>query len=562
MKAHFLPILCCLILSLSANAQIVKVLFTSDVHGALFPYNYVDNTHSENSMAKVSTFVDSVRAANKHVILLDGGDVLQGSPSVYYYNFIDTISTHIIPHIYNYLKYDALCIGNHDIETGHKVYDRVIRQLKSPVLGANAVKSDGTPYFKPYTIINKGGKRIAIIGLITPHIPHWLTENLWSGMAFEDMVVSAAHWMKVVRETEHPDYVIGLFHSGFDYTYGGVNIDTYKNENASQIVAMRVAGFDLILCGHDHQLHNEKVTDPNGNIVPILDSGTGAKNIGQVTITFNGTARPETKVELASVVNKRESDRYLLEFKKEQTEINHYAKTIVGHLENDIVTHESLFGPSELSDIVHNTMLKHTGATISITAPLLINVTIPKGELSIGGMFNIYRYENILTAMSLTGKEIKDYLEYSYDLWISNPDSTGHLLLLTKRKRLASRYYNLDAAAGIRYTVNPYEKKGNRVNISTLEDGTPFDLDKTYTVAVNSYRANGGGGHLERGLGIPHDKIKERITKVIESDIRGLIINDFLEQKGKINIKHHDNWKFVPEENVEPYLNADKKLFE
>ncbi len=562
MKTHFLFYALILLFSLSASAQTIKVLFTTDVHGALFPYNYVTGAPADNSMAKICTFVDSVRTTDKNVILLDGGDMLQGTPVVYYYNFVDTASMHILPRIYNYMKYDAVCIGNHDIEAGHKVYDKVVRQLDAPVLGANVVKNDGTPYFKPYTIVERAGKRIAIIGLLTPYIPHWLTENFWSGMQFDDMVESAKYWVKEVREKEHPDCVIGLFHSGFDYTYGGFNIDTYKNENATQIVALRVAGFDLILNGHDHQLFNERVTDPEGHSVAMLDAGTACKNIGLATITFKDGERPECACELISVKNKRPSEKYIEEFKVQQAAVYAYSKKVVGQLKHEMPTYESLFGPSALSELVHRTMLKYTGAQISITAPLLVNVVIPKGELTVGGMFNIYRYDNILTTMQLTGQELKDLLEYSYDMWVSNPSETGHILKLNKRNRLAEKYYNLDAAAGICYTVNPYKPKGSRVEITTLEDGTPFDLKKTYSVAVNGYRANGGGGHLEEGSGIPHEQLKNRITNYIEQDLRGLIMKDLMSESKKIDIKPRNNWRFVPEKDVDQYIKADRKLFE
>ncbi|MBE6340568.1 MAG: bifunctional metallophosphatase/5'-nucleotidase [Bacteroidales bacterium] len=561
MKTHFLFYALLIFASLSASAQTIKVLFTTDVHGALFPYNYVSGTESDNSMAKIFTFVDSVRTVDPNVILLDGGDMLQGSPVVYYYNNVDTASMNIVPRIYNYMKYDAVCIGNHDIEAGHKVYDKVVSQFEAPVLGANAVKSDGTPYFKPYTIVERAGKRIAVIGLVTPYIPHWLTENFWSGMEFTDMVESAKFWVKEVREKEKPDCIIGLFHSGFDYTYGGFDIDTYKNENASQIVALRVAGFDLVLCGHDHKLYNEVVTDPEGHKVHVLDAGTACRNIGQATITFNGNERPSCSCELISVKNKRPSEKYCQEFKVQQTAVYAYSKKVVGKLQNDIRTYESLFGPSALSEIVHSTMLKATGAQISITAPLLVNVTIPKGELTVGGMFNIYRYENILTTMSLTGLELKKLLEYSYDMWVSNPDKTGHILRLNKRNRLEHKYYNLDSAAGIRYTVDPYKPVGSRVEILSLEDGTPFDLNKTYSVAVNGYRANGGGGHFDEGVGLTMEQTKARITNYIEEDLRGLIMKELMKQ-GTIDIKPRNNWNFVPSDKVSKYIEADKKLFE
>ena len=150
-------------------------------------------------------------------------------------------------------------------------------------------------------------------------------------------------------------------------------------------------------------------------------------------------------------------------------------------------------------------------------------------------------------------------MEYSYDLWIDNPTTTGHLLKLNKRNNLTNKHYNFDSAAGIIYTVNPFKEKGQRIEIKSMADGAAFDINKTYKVAINSYRSNGGGGHLEIGLGIPHDKIAERMIQTNTRDLRGIIMEDLLKMK-KINIKPLNNWKFVPQEQLSTYIETDKKL--
>jgi 2',3'-cyclic-nucleotide 2'-phosphodiesterase/3'-nucleotidase len=219
---------------------------TSDIHGAIYPYDFVNAKPLATSLAQVASLIAEERAANPNLVLLDSGDSLQGQPTVYYYNFEKTQAPHIWSQAMNYLQYDASPVGNHDIEAGHAVYDKLYKEIKAPVLCANAVKPDGQPYFTPYAIIEKAGLKIAVLGLTSPKIPDWLPPQFWTGMEFEDMVESAKKWVPIIVEKEKPDVLVGLFHAGVDYSYGGVTADTKYNENASQLVAQRVPGFDLI----------------------------------------------------------------------------------------------------------------------------------------------------------------------------------------------------------------------------------------------------------------------------------------------------------------------------
>ncbi|MEJ2103290.1 MAG: metallophosphoesterase [Ignavibacteriaceae bacterium] len=225
--------------SLFAQTITLKFVETSDVHGAIMPYDFLNDTVTNSSLAQVYTYVESERyVPNQELILLDNGDILQGDPIVYYYNYEDTTSTHIQAAAMNFIKYDAATVGNHDIEAGHSVYDKFREEINFPWLAANAI-NEGTdkPYFKPYTIIERKGIKIAVLGLITPSIPEWLPKILWTGMSFGDMIEAAKKWVLIIKEKEKPDLVIGLFHSGVDYTYGGEKANTYKNENASELVA-------------------------------------------------------------------------------------------------------------------------------------------------------------------------------------------------------------------------------------------------------------------------------------------------------------------------------------
>ncbi|MCF0190561.1 MAG: bifunctional metallophosphatase/5'-nucleotidase [Marinilabiliaceae bacterium] len=551
-------LLCCI----DTFSQSIHILYTTDTHGSLFPYDFIKGKDISYSLANVATYVEGVRDTVDNVILLDAGDILQGTPSVYYYNYISTDS-HIIPAMYNFIKYDAVCIGNHDIETGHAVYDKIVEQMHIPVLGCNAVnKANGEPYFTPYTILERGGKRIAVIGLVTPYIPNWLPEFYWSGIEFKDMIESAQYWMEYIKKNERPDAVIGLFHSGYDYSYDHQAADDKCNENASLLVAERVEGFDVVLIGHDHKIYNKNVKSPSGLEVAICDAGTGSRYIGDIIMTFkDNDSRPAISAKVVSLSETKPSEQFSKQFEKQFNAVKSYSNKSIGYLAEEIHALDCLFGSCKFSNIVHASMLKHSGADISFAAPLLIDVNLNKDSLTIGNMFSIYKYENMISVISLSGKEVKDYLEYSYDSWVSNPDETGHILKLDKKNRLASRYYNFDSAAGIKYTVNPFKPKGKRIEIISMQDGTPFDMSKSYSVAMTSYRYNGGGGHLLYGIGLDKATIQSRNIRNILSDLRGLVVKDFSEMGGNITIPDFDNWSFVPESKVEFFINNDKELF-
>lgn len=545
-----------------SQAQTVRIVYTTDVHGALFPYDFVKGEEAQHSMAQAVNYIEEVRKDADNMILLDAGDMLQGTPAVYYYDHVDS-ARNVIPMIYNYLKYDAVCIGNHDIETGHAVYDKFVKQMDMPVLGANAVdKATGKPYFKPYTMLEREGKKIAVIGLTTPYVPHWLPEYYWSGIEFEDMVESAHYWMNYVRDNEKPDAVIGLFHSGYDYTHSFQTAEDKCNENASVLVAQQVEGFDVVLIGHDHKVYNQVVKSPSGRDVPVCDAGTAARYVGDVTMEFvEGEARPKVTSKLVALTNQKESSKYTKEFLPQILAVKAYSKKVVGQLKEELISSECLFGSAKYANLVHATMLKHSGAEISVAAPLLIDVNLPVGDVTVGNMFSIYKFENMLSVVKLTGAELRKYLEYSYDQWIDNPANAGHLIKVNKRGRIINRIYNFDSAVGIVYTVNPYKPMGERIDIKSMQDGTPFDEAREYTVAMSSYRYNGGGGHLTKGLGFTKEQIAERTVKNVLSDLRGMIMQDIIDMGGVITIPDYKNWKFVPESDVKEFIAKDRELF-
>lgn len=534
----------------------ITVAFTTDVHGNFFPYDFITLSPGEGSLARVSTAVDSLRAANPGgVILLDNGDILQGQPTVYYYNFIDTVSPHIVPEIFEFMGYDAATIGNHDVETGHAVYDRVHKAMNIPWLGANVIDTlTDAPYLTPYTVIERKGKKIAVLGLLTPAIPSWLPENLWSGLRFDDMAATARKWIPIIREREHPDAIIGLFHSGHDAskTTGSVI------ENASMKVAAEVDGFDLVLMGHDHQRFLSEVVSPSGKKVPVVNPANNARSIGVIDFVFDEIVSGKDSLsvvpKLLDVTAVSPSKSYLARFADRLSSVSDFVERQLGTVTDTLSTRDAFFGPSSFMTLLHDLQLEISGAQISFAAPLSFDASIVAGPLRVSDMFTLYKYENMLYTLKLTGREIKDYLEMAYDLWtapVSDSEDSQLIRFASDNpsladNRLKNPSYNFDSAAGIDYTVDITRPRGEKITITSLSDGTPFNPDSTYTVAVNSYRANGGGDLLTLGAGIPADELSSRVVRATDKDLRYYLIKA-VEKRGVISPRVETNWRFVPE---------------
>jgi 2',3'-cyclic-nucleotide 2'-phosphodiesterase/3'-nucleotidase len=491
------------------------------------------------------------------VLLLDNGDILQGQPIVYYSNFEKTQSPHVLSRVMNYMKYDAGSVGNHDIEAGHEVYDKFTKELNFPWLAANAIdKKTKTPYFQPYTIVEKDGIKIAILGLITPAIPKWLPEKIWEGMEFEDMIESAKKWIQVIHEKEKPDLVIGIFHAGIDYTYGNQTAESYKNENATKLVAQQVEGFDIIIGGHDHQLFKEWIPNPKGKKVMVLDPKNSAQYIAEVKVEIDLDSeidfyRKKISGEMVKVSDIKADKDFLKEFNSDFEEVKRYVSKEIGHFTKSISTRDAFFGNCEFIDLVQQIQLELTGADISFASPLSYNAEIREGKVFIRDMFKLYKFENLLYTMKLSGKEIKKYLEFSYSKWFKTmKDKKDSMLLFVENpdgtKKLAGQFFNFSSAAGIDYEVDITKNIGQRVKIKQMSDGKPFEEEKFYKVAVNSYRGNGGGNHLTDGAGIAKEELASRIITSTEKDLRYYIIK-WIEQKQTIEPKRFDNWKVVPE---------------
>ena len=546
-----------------------RILTTNDVHGHYFDSLYVTDG-TVNALTNISWYADSIRRADgaENVILLDAGDCLQGDNAAYYFNYIDTASKHIYARMVEYIGYDAVVVGNHDIETGHKVYDRLVETMDVPFLAANALRTDdGHPYFQEYVTLKRHGINITIIGFTNPNIKGWLSPLLWEGMTFESLIPMAQEVVDRVRKKEDSDVVIVAVHAGTGEGDGSIlesqGLDLFKS----------LRGVDFIICAHDHR----PVVHKNDSIC-LINAGSHCRNLGFGTVTLkveNGEVVSRTLDADILPVDKKNVDTRMQElFHPDFEAVKAFTLKEVGELKTDLRTRDAYRGMSDYVNLIHTLSLGCTPAQISFAAPLTFNGYIKAGTLVYNDLFTIYPYENQLFVIKMSGKEIKDYLEYSYDQWINSIDSADDRLLKIvdrpdprtgqKHWSFVNRPYNFDSAGGLVYEVDVTRLAGERVTIFSLADGTSFDEAAEYDVAMTSYRASGGGGIMRKGAGIDTDRISDRVVEYYP-EIRD-ILYDYLLKNGEIDPekigdpKVIGEWKFVPESLVSKAMGRDMLL--
>ncbi len=556
----------------------IKVVETSDVHGHFFPYDFMEKKPIKGTLTRANSYIKQQRKkyGEDHFLLIDNGDILQGQPCVYWSNYVMPENENIAASVINYMKYDAETVGNHDIEPGHKVYDKWIREVRCPLLGANIVKEEyknaaARPEhiytgLKPYSVHYKDGVKIVVIGMITPAIPNWLNKSIWKGLEFEEMTACAKKWIKYVKDNEKPDLIFGLFHSGLN---GGIKTDEYE-EDATESVAREVPGFDVIFFGHDHQVHNMFITNKAGEKVLCIDPSCYVANVAEaeITLTYKDgkLAKKQIKGNIINVLDEKIDKKMLAHFQPTIDEVKDYVNQRIGYFKHPIYTRESFFGNSAFTDLIHNLQMSISKADISFNAPLAFDTTIDAGEVTQADMFKLYRFENLLFVLRMTGEEVRKHLEFSYDMWCNTMTSpSDHALRLNDdskedQQRTGFQYYtfNFDSACGIDYLVDLTKPDGQKVKILRMSNGEPFDEKKWYKVVMNSYRANGGGELLTRGAGIPQDSLESRVLFHTEMDQRHYLTEE-IKRQGTIDPQKNNNWRFIPEAWVNPAIERDRK---
>lgn len=550
----------------------LHLLTTNDIHGTYFDSTYV-NSDTRNSLMAVNAKVNDLREqyGSENVILIDDGDFLQGDNAAYYFNYVDTNTTHLYSRMAAYMYYDAVVAGNHDIETGHAVYDRVATELNAagiPFLAGNAIRNDnGGRYLPEYTILKKNGLKVAVLGYDNANISAWLNESLWSGMKFHSLIPLVQEDVDRIIASEKPHAVIVAVHSGNGAGDGAVL------ESQGLDLFQSLHGVDFLVCAHDHRANTVNKED-----ICLINSGSHSRNLGHGTISISvkkgKVVAKSVDAELIPIDKNVCDEQMKAAFHDDYLKVKEFTLREIGALATPLYSRQAFAGMSDFINLIHTITLKSSGAQVSFAAPLSQNGIVKAGTLIYNDLFTIYPYENQLYKISMSGKEIVDCLEYSYDAWIQNPlASGGHVLKIANRPdsrngntrwSFIGTSFNFDSAGGLNYTVDVTKPYGERVNVSSLADGSAFNLDEQYSVALTSYRASGGGDILKKGAGIDVANINDRVIETYP-EIRELLY-EFIQENGELRSEIMGDksllgeWYFAPQALTAPLLAHDIEL--
>lgn len=540
----------------------LSLVSTGDGHGYWFAKPIEDGGRARGSLMAQSAFVNGVRAEKgaDNVILIDAGDNFFGSGAPFYYNYVDTTSSHLYPRLASYMKYDAVVAGHSDFESGHRVYDRVAKEMNKegiPLLAGNALSDrNGKPYFPAYSIIKKGGVKVAVLGYTNAANASLMDGNCVSGLRFESLLPLVQEDVDKVRSKEKPHIVIVVAHTAMGKG------DGLKLEKQGLDLFKSLRGVDVVVTGHDHA---NKVMSADS--IVVLDCGRTGQNAGVTDIRLvvkGGKVVSRTLDARMTSIKSEEYDTAMEEaFEADYDKVRSFITGTVGEIKKDLVSREFYYKQCDYMNFLHALAMSAYPVDISLSATLLIDGKVPAGEVRYQDIRKVYPYENKLVVLRLTGAEILKYLEASYDAWINTvtePYENAHVLKIKQSKdystgkmawKLAKSPANFDSAAGINYTVDVTKPYGSRVVITDMADGSKFELDKEYTAAITTYRSVGSGGLL-KAAGLEDMKsVEDRI--VYRGPEFRTILYRYFKKNGSIDPavvgdpKVVGSWKFVPE---------------
>ena len=528
----------------------IKILGTSDIHGRVVPWSYgADVEDKSGSYAQIATYVKDVRKNNKNVVLVDVGDAIQDNQVDVFAKDKKYYKDHPIPKVLNEMKYDVFVLGNHEFNFGMKALDEILKDIKAKKLTANFYyKKNDKRYIDATTVIEKDGVKLGIIGLSTPMSAKFEedTGNL-KDMKFTSPTEEARTQVEKLK-AKGVDAIIVIAHMGIE------------NENKIPDTGMRdvinaVDGIDVVIAGHMHKdvpsetIKNTLITEPHryGTVVSEVD------------LTFDINDKKEVKLvkkESKTVpVKELEADKKIAEiYKPYHEKLRELNNVVIGQTENEMVPQETKHGVSAafskdtgLSSFINDVEQHYSGADVVTFSFDHQKARMNKGDIKKKDIIFNYRYAGgDVTVYELTGKQLKEYMEWSANYFDTiQPGDTEYRYNAERKK---SKYVTYDIFGGVNYKIDLRNPKGSKIVDLTLADGKPVTDDMKLKVGMNSYRfaqLNGKGGIWE-GQQIP--VLWE--SKVAMGREKGTIQNMMIDyitnvKKGKIDGQSHNRWEII-----------------
>ena len=473
-----------------ANGQIeLLVLSTTDVHGRIRGWDYyADSVETARGLARAATIVDSVRAANPgRVVLVDAGDLLQGNPFAYVAmkQFGDSVNP--IIGAMNVMHYDAAAIGNHEYNYGVPYLERAVSQAKFPMLSANTWKPDGTLKFKAWAIVERQGIKVGIVGATTPGVMVWDAENVRGRVKLTDIVPAVRTSVGEVKKAGAQVVIVSV-HSGLNEPSDYDTVTTgLPSENVAERIAKEIPGIDLIVYGHSHK----EQRDLHIGQTLLMQPKNWATSVGvaHLTVAREGGAYRVSSSRGETIQSKGHAEQagVLAVSSRTHTATVAYVNEVIGSTAVAWRGDSARLKDTPLIDLITEVERKAAHADLASTAAFTLDAALPAGPITVARMAQLYPYDNTLRAVRITGRQLREYLEFSSRYYKSV--SSGKLEIDP-----AIPGYNFDIISGADYTMDLTRPMGSRIT-SLSYKGKPVQPMDTFTLALNNYRQTGGGGY-------------------------------------------------------------------
>lgn len=522
----------------------IEILVTSDIHGHIYPTDYRTAEDKNLGLAKIASLIQEERRQAPDLLLLDNGDLIQGSPMAAYDVKKGTGATHPAAAVLNRLSYDAAVPGNHEFNYGQDVLRRVMEMSEFPWLSANIVDAKtGEPAFGvPYIIKQRGPLdnpvKVAILGLTTHYIPNWENPLYLEGLEFRDALETAKAWVSLIRERERPDLLIVCYHGGFERDLAsGEASEKLTGENQGYALCREVEGIDVLITGHQHRFLAAQLGD-----VAVVQPGSLGQALGKVVICLEkqeeGWIICRKTAELLLVDDSVNADRTILEmFSSLEGATQSWLDQPIGRVAGDMRIHSPLIcrtADHPFMEFVNKVQMEAAGAAVSCAALLSEESRGFGATITMRDVLGNFMYPNTLTVLRLKGKDIRDALEQTAAYFVAGPD--GRPAVSSAYLEPKAQHYNYDMWEGIRYELDPAKPLGQRVMKLTDLAGREIEDETEMDVVMNSYRA-GGGGDYEMFKGKP-------VVREIAADMAELVA-EYIRKHRIIQASCDHNWRVI-----------------
>jgi 2',3'-cyclic-nucleotide 2'-phosphodiesterase (5'-nucleotidase family) len=509
------------------------VAATTDVHGYLRGWDYYTNRpDSARGLTRLATIVDSLRhSTNVSPVLVDAGDILQGTPLDYVAARVDTTMAHPVILAMNAMQYDAGVVGNHEFNYGLPTLDRAIRQADFPLLAANVYTPDGTPRFRGWAFSTRGGIKIAIVGATTPGSMLWDRDNLAGRVVIRDIVPDVRAAVRDARGAGAAAVIV-VVHSGLNEPSSYDTVSTnVGSENVAARLAHEVPGIDLLVYGHSHK----EMADTVIGTTLLMQPKNFAASIAVAHLRL-ARRRGHWEVvakrsQLVSAVHHRENAMVVAATAEGHRAAVAYANMTIGTTPAVWRADSARVSDTPLIDFILEVERRAAGAQLASTAAFSLKATLDAGPITVARIAALYPYDNTLRAVRISGAQLRAYLEQSARYFRHNPDGGVEV-------DPAIPGYNYDIVKGVDYTIDVSRPIGDRITELQF-DGRPVATTDTFTLALNNYRQTGGGGFaMLWNAPVVYDQQRE---------IRQLLIDE-VKRKGTLLPSDYfrPTWRLVP----------------